>query len=212
MEKNMRLGPTVDQVTEALIPIYEGYVYRKKLIAQLNEQLGTHNLMFQSEKNAFFIMDKIAVSGWYDPVDDIRMINIVHAPGLKKLFIPDLDNLSFLISQTIKHETLHQRQLKYRYDKRYKIGKKDYRHKYQHQESQYLADPEEIHAYAHDIALEIFYYYPERNPLHVIDHIDKTRKLSSYNYYRSTYRKQPWDQVKQSLLKQVKKWLPHVTL
>ena len=90
MEKNMRLGPTVDQVTEALIPIYEGYVYRKKLIAQLNEQLGTHNLKFQSEKNAFFIMDKIAVSGWYDPVDDIRMINIVHAPGLKKLFIPDL--------------------------------------------------------------------------------------------------------------------------
>ena len=208
----MRLGPTVEQVENAILPIYQGTVSRKQLIDVLNQEFGTPTLTFHSEKNVYFLPYFLSVSGWYDPVDDQRAVNIVHATKIKKLLISDLTEFSFLVSQTIKHETIHQRQQKYKYDKRYKISKKDFRKKYKQSEAIYLADPEEIHAYAHDIALETLFYYPKKNPLYILENIDKTRKLSSYNYYKSIFRGQPWDQVKQDLIKQTKKWLPHVNL
>ena len=208
----MRLGPTIDQVAEAIIPIYQGTVSKKKLFDTLNERFGTPSLTFRSEKNAYFLPQYLSVSGWYDPSEDLRAVNVVHAPNIKTLWIADIKEFSFLVSQTIKHETIHQRQVKYKYDKRYKISKKDFRKKYKQSEAIYLADPEEIHAYSHDIALEIIHYYPKKNPLYVIENIDKTRKLSVYNYYKSVFRGQPWDQVKKALLKQTIKWLPHVNL
>ena len=208
----MRLGPSVDQVKETIFPLYQGTVSRKKLIYTLNDRFGSSSLEFVSERKPYFLPDFLSVSGSYDPVDDLRSVNIVHASHIRKLFIRDLNRFSFLISQTIKHETIHRRQRKYRYDKRYMVSKKSYINKYRHSESRYLADPEEIHAYAHDIALEVIFFYPKKPPLYVIENIESTKKLDSYNYYKSIFRGQPWNQVKNSLIKQTKKWLPHVNL
>lgn len=208
----MRLGPTVNQVVEAITPIYHGAVSKKKLIDTLNKNFGSSSLYFCGEKNISFLPQQFTISGWYSPSEDLRVINIVHAPKIKTIYIFDLYNFSFIISQTIKHETIHQRQTKYKYNESYKISLKDYRKKFKQSEAIYLADPEEIHAYAHDIALEILYYYPKKNPLYIIKNIDRTRKLWGFNYYKKTFKGLNWYQIKNALLKQTKKWLPHVNL
>lgn len=126
-------------------------------------------------------------------------------------------NFKFLLSQVVQHEIIHKHQYSYRqafedggaclyYD--IKGGdKSDKEH------MDYLAELDEIDAYAHDIAMEIREYYPTTDPMDVLRNINKRRKLWSWNYYRTAFKdSEDWSDVKNRLLKKTYLWLPHVTV
>jgi hypothetical protein len=80
------------------------------------------------------------------------------------------------------------------------------------EEKEYLADPDEIDAYGHDIAMEIKFFYPKQDPYEVLNKIGSKRKLWSYNYYKKTFKGDDWSHIKSRLLKKTYQWIPHTTV
>lgn len=125
-------------------------------------------------------------------------------------------NFRFLLSSVLQHELIHQQQYQRRpaevketclyYD--VKAGEKSDK-----EYMDYLAELDEIDAYAHDIAMEIKEYYPTVNPYEVLATIDQRESLWSWFHYRDTFRdSEDWSAVHNRLLKKTYLWLPHVTV
>ena len=115
-----------------------------------------------------------------------------------------------LLSQVIQHETIHQ--LQYQHRDCHDIAKLDFRdlRGSLNEEREYLADKDEIDAYGHDIAMEIKYHYPGKDPYNILKNISKVRKLPSYNYYKQTFKTTKWSMVKKRLLKKTYNWIKYV--
>jgi len=124
-------------------------------------------------------------------------------------------NFSFLLSQVVQHELIHKCQYSHRqaienggatlyYD--IKAGEKSDK-----EHMDYLAELDEIEAYAHDIALEILHHYPTTDPYEVLRTINRRRKLWSWNFYRDAFRySEDWSDVRNRLLKKTYQWIPLV--
>ena len=122
---------------------------------------------------------------------------------------------SFLLSQVVQHELIHKCQYSHRqeienggatlyYD--IKAGEKSDK-----EHMDYLAELDEIEAYAHDIALEILHHYPTMDPYAVLSSINRRRRLWSWNYYRDAFKySEDWSDVRHRLLKKTYQWLPIV--
>jgi hypothetical protein len=161
--------------------------------------------------------DEYAVSGLYRPETD-KVIIIFHIN--KKRKIVDINeeewvDFKFLLSQTLQHELIHRFQYSKR-DEEYDVTEEiDYRYFdeiSEDEEIDYLKDSDEIEAYSHDIAMEILFHYKKHNPHDVLKRIEKTRKVWSYRYYRSIFKKhnaKEWNVIKKKLLKKAYTWLPH---
>lgn len=122
----------------------------------------------------------------------------------------------FLLSSVIQHELIHKQQFQRRplhchetclyYD--IKAGEKSDK-----EYMDYLAELDEIDAYAHDIAMEIKECYPTEDPYEVLATIDQRDALWSWGHYRDTFKdSEDWSAVHNRLLKKTYLWLPHVTV
>jgi len=122
----------------------------------------------------------------------------------------------FKISQLLQHELIHKHQYSHRvgiegdvclyYD--IKAGaKSDKEH------MDYLAELDEIDAYAHDIAMEIRYFYPQQDPYQVLRNINDRPLIWSWQYYSDAFRDsdEDWSDVRNRLLKKTYQWLPHTS-
>jgi len=139
---------------------------------------------------------EFAVSGYYDS-------SRVRLPILLRLHF-SLDHGSvfkwtqarrkdfvFKVSQVLQHELIHKCQAQYRDEL---LGYKD---------EEYLANKDEIGAYAHDIMLEL---KQNNNGWNMLRHISQYN-IPSYKIYSHSFGQQDWHKVKNRLLKQVFKWM-----
>jgi len=110
-------------------------------------------------------------------------------------------NTMFVLYQTLSHELIHKQQ--YRHRKPDSVvwliplgdgAEMD-------EQQAYLAELDEIDAYAHDIALELVFYHPD-------DHMEVLRtmrspKISSWLLYLTTFEGTEWTEIHHRLLKKV---------
>lgn len=117
----------------------------------------------------------------------------------------------FMLSQILQHEFIHESQFQFRpeqAERKVKVYHSDKISKKRLQQIEYLREWCEIEAYAHDIAMEINYYYGDLNPSTVIKHIDRHKKLYSYKFYKSAFKGTDWTKLKKSLLRKIWRWIP----
>lgn len=155
-----------------------------------------------------------SVSGIYDQDDDKKYIVLNFSKTCKTFTItPEKwKEFKFSVSQVCQHESIHQCQWSMVSDPSLKevTGKLDFRMEQVNDDKEYLADPDEIDAYGHDIAMEIKFYYPKKDPYDVLRNINKYKKLWSYNYYKKTFKGEDWTEIKHHLYKKTYKWIPYV--
>jgi hypothetical protein len=116
-----------------------------------------------------------------------------------------------MLSQILQHEFIHESQFAFRPDqaeRKVKVFHSDKLSKKRLTEIEYLREWCEIEAYAHDIAMEINYYYSHIRPSTVIKHIDSHRKLYSYRFYKRVFKGTDWTRLKKSLLRKIWRWIP----
>lgn len=210
----MYLAPQINQVFETNKSKFIGELPYTTIQRRLNSVFEfPKDLKFKVESFEDFNVGEFNVSGLYDMTTDKRYVILNVSSLANNLCLTEysFEDFKFLVSQAIQHETIHQDQYQFRQcdedpvklDFRNFSGTLD-------EEREYLSDLDEIDAYAHDIAMEIRFYYKNRNPYDVLKSIDKTRKISSYNYYRKTFKKCSWSKIKHKLLLKTYKWIPHV--
>lgn len=191
-----------------------GFVTYKTMSRRLNSIFkDTDDLKFKFVKYDDINVNEYLVGGLYDPIADKKYVIFNVSIYSDEMLIEDWmwSDLVFNISQTIHHESVHQNQLLYRkgieeytkIDFRVLKGTLD-------EDRSYLADLDEIDAYAHDIAMEIKHFYPHMNPYEVLSEISKKRKLSSFTYYKKTFKGCDWSRIKKRLLSKTYKWIKNV--
>lgn len=126
------------------------------------------------------------------------------------------DQFIFLASQILQHELVHKSQFQKRpADVHHLSFYYDIpaRNDSLQEEQDYMAELDEIDAYAHDIALEILRHYPDKDPYRILATLPRRRLCFSWNLYKKAFRNcDDWSQVKHRLYSKIYKWLPYVTL
>lgn len=209
----MFLAPALDEKLESRKYRLLGAPYYETIIRVLRRAVGEKDLKFRYELFDDFSENEYSVSGLYDMSEDSRYVIFNFSNNANSLTINHnrWNEFKFLISQAIQHETIHQLQWQNR-DCGDEPVKLDFRSLVGNAEDdkEYLSDPDEIDAYGHDIAMEIKYYYPNKNPYRVLSRIQNTRKIPSYKYYKSTFKGCDWTKIHNKLLTKTYKWIPHV--
>ena len=212
----MYLAPVIDETLESIRSKIVGKSSYFYITSVLNRAFkNTERFKFRYETFENYSKDDYSVSGLYDMDKNQRhiIINFPKCSGKIEITPKMWRDFKFSISQVCQHETIHQDQWQYResdgepcmIDFR-RLSETDI------DEKEYLADSDEIDAYAHDIAMEIKFCYGRQDPLEVLRNIDSKRKLWSYNYYKKTFKGDDWTIIKKRLLKKTFLWLPHVTI
>ena len=113
----------------------------------------------------------------------------------------------FLINQNLQHEMIHRVQTLNRNDthwcKYYKIEAKGPFHRLE--ERVYLSDIDEVEAFAHDLAMEIEFYYPKSKIDEVLRNPSRFRKLTTYKVYKNAFKNTNWTNIRKILLKKTYK-------
>lgn len=170
-------------------------------------------ISFKLERYEDYGLTEFSIGGVFDSTDN-RCYVVLNFPKYKKFNLSERvwKDFKFTISQTCQHELIHLKQNSYREDtddeelvdfRKLVQGDGDDR--------DYLAEIDEIDAYAHDIAMEILMYYPFSDPYHILRTINDRSRLYAYSYYCKTFKDDDWSDIRKLLLKKVYKWLPHVT-
>lgn len=154
-------------------------------------------------------------SGWFDTSrkKNAIVLNMHFSPSRKsfKFTKKNYSGFIFMFSQIVQHEFIHQSQYAFRPEQSDRIIKVHYSDKISRErvkEIEYLSTWCEVEAYAHDIAMEIKYYYGNLNPENVIKQIDNYRKLYSYLVYKKAFKGLEWNRLKKSLLRKIWRWIP----
>ena len=213
----MHLAPVIDQVLELKKSKLLGRLTYYQIAGILTRGYKRAEIPFKFRFETFedYGSDDLSVSGLYDMEEDIKYI-ILNFPKETKHFTISEKNwreFKFAVSQVCQHETIHQLQWENReldgepceIDFRNLTGSIS-------EEKEYLADIDEIDAYGHDIAMEIKYSYPKKDPYEILRTIDSRKKVWSYNYYKKTFKGDDWSKIKNRLLKKTYQWLPYVTV
>lgn len=172
---------------------------------------------FRYETFEDYSREDYSVSGMYDMDEDVKYI-ILNFPKSCKTFTlrPEKwKEFKFAVSQVCQHEAIHQCQWSMVSDPSLRDRQKeklDFRIEQDDEDMDYLADPDEIDAYAHDIAMEIKFFYPKKDPYKVLQNINKHKKLWSYNYYKKTFKGEDWEEIRHHLFKKTYKWIPYVNV
>lgn len=207
----MYLAKEIDQALEKSKPKLLGTNSYKSITYNLNKSFGKKDLKFRYETFDNFEENDFSVSGLYDMHTDVRYIVFNFASTTNKITLEDWRVFKFETSQAIQHESIHQLQWQHR-DPGDDSWKLEFRlmQEADDDDPEYLSDVDEIDAYSHDIAMEIKFYYPQRDPYEVFRNINKCRKLASYNYYKKTFRNCDWLDIKKRLLTKTYRWLRYV--
>ena len=171
---------------------------------------------FKYETYNEYLSGDYSVSGIYDMDEDVKYIVLNFSKNCKTFNLrPETwRDFKFSISQVCQHESIHQHQWQFRDASDFEKESLDFRNidGPVDEDQEYLSDPDEIDAYAHDIAMEIKYCYPKKDPYLVLRNINRYKKLWSYNYYKKTFRGEDWSEIKHRLYKKTFRWIPHVTV
>ena len=185
----------------------------KRLNAVLRSQRGKaritkSQIIADNEK----IRQTFDVLGWAE--DDRIFINILVSPKREYMTFTNsiYRNFVFQVSMAVQHELVHRNQIS-RYHKAFlRRIPVTYKSSISHERIQnieYYSEWREIDAYAHDIAMEINYFFPSLDKLWVVRHIDRhSRKLAHYRRYRDTFVGTEWSEVRKLLIKKIVRWLP----
>ena len=213
----MYLAPAIDQVLEDKKSKLLGRPTYYQIAGTLTRGYKKADIPFKFRFETFddYGPEDLSVSGLYDMEEDIKYI-ILNFPKEQKHYSITNENwrdFKFAVSQVCQHETIHELQ----WQNREKDGEPctiDFRNLTGSilEEKEYLADIDEIDAYGHDIAMEIRFCYPKKDPYEILRTIDKRKKLWSYNYYKKIYKGDDWSRIKKRLLKKTFQWMPYVTV
>jgi hypothetical protein len=161
------------------------------------------------------IKQNYTFSGYYETERKKNAIVLsVHLNPSKRTFKftkQNYNGMIFMFSQIAQHEFIHESQFYFRPDqaeRKVRVYHSDKISKKRLEQIEYLREWCEIEAYAHDIAMEINYYYGNMNPSTVIKHIDKHTKLYSYMFYKRAFKGTDWNRLKKSLLRKIWRWIP----
>lgn len=171
---------------------------------------------FRYETYADFDREDYSVSGLYDMETDIKYVILNFSQKCKAFNLTEKNwqDFRFSISQVCQHELIHQCQWQHKDVSDYEHEPLEFRTKSEtkEEEQDYLLDPDEIDAYGHDIAMEIKYFYPKKDPYFVLRNLNRYRKIWSYKYYKDTFKGEDWFDVRKDLYKKIYKWIPYVTV
>jgi hypothetical protein len=211
----MFLAESINDTLESKKSKLVGWNGYYTIVSVLNRAFGQKDLKFKLETFDYFEKDDYSVSGLYDMNEDKKYIILNFSSRHIDITLQpyDWNKFKFLVSQVIQHETIHQFQWTFRepYQEKLQLDFRNFSGS-KEEEKLYLSELDEIDAYAHDIAMEIKFFYPKRDPYDVLRNINKSRKLWSYFYYKKTFRGDEWQPIKSRLLKKTFKWLPYVTV
>ena len=216
----MYLAKDINQRIDRWAPKLWGSLRHSQIQRRIQNCLRPFGVRVDLQPDATLEAHQSCMSGLFDSEIDGRNITItLHFSDCVDEFIIDEHNWSefrFQLSQVLQHELLHRSQSERRqhidnpftlyFDvKASKKADKD--------QMDYLAEFDEIDAYAHDIAMEIRYFYPRRNPYDVLRNIHRCRKVWSWRYYARSFRHSAdWSEVRNRLLKKTYQWIPHISI
>lgn len=145
------------------------------------------------------------VSGHYDssrmrqPINLVVYFSLEHGARFRWTGTR-VNEFRFKVSQVLQHELIHKCQAQYRLE-----GELGYPACFDKnkQEQLYLANKDEIGAYAHDIMMEL---KQQKGRWTILRQIGRYN-VPSYNIYKQAFGSKDWHKVKHRLLKQVFKWM-----
>lgn len=146
-------------------------------------------------------IDSFFIGGYYQDFDVVVELSVSTKSKYLVIENDHVDNFLFLLSQVICHELIH-----YMQDIARNGNMPSMRHsrRYLTDDQKYLSDPDEIQAYAHDVAMELQRHYPN-DVLGALRKASKKRKSVSLKYYNKTF---GWtDVTMHRLLSHTYKWL-----
>lgn len=160
----------------------------------------------------------ILVSGSFEFTNKRKWIQLVlyvspsrthlhFTPAFYKFFL-------FQITTTIKHEMLHKEQFlrSMNADRRVRVSYSKRIRSKRREDIEYLRRWHEIDAYAHDLAHEIFFYYPGIDSTEIVQYLDQYHRLTAFQLYARTFRGTDWDDIRKTLVGRTLKWIPFVDL
>ena len=211
-----KINRRVDQLRGTLV----GPVALEVVEQQVQQSLRPWGVKVTVQGDETLTRTEFVCSGSYDYTKRKQPIDVVlHFNHRCKNYVftrQKWRDFRFKISQLLQHELIHKHQYSHRvgiegdvclyYD--IKAGaKSDKEH------MDYLAELDEIDAYAHDIAMEIRYFYPQQDPYQVLRNINDRPLIWSWQYYCDAFRDsdEDWSDVRNRLLKKTYQWLPYTS-
>ena len=217
----MYLAAKINRKLDSMRPVLKGSVPLDIVLAEVEAALKPWGAKVYLIPDAELSRPQFTCSGIYDYTKKKQPIEIVlHFHEGNRCFNftrRAWREFKFLLSQVLQHELIHKSQYSYRaeltgggvclyYD--IKGGAKSDK-----EMMDYLAELDEIDAYAHDIAMEILEYYPTVDPYEVLRTINRRKKIWSWNYYKAAFKdSEDWSDVRNRLLKKAYKWIPYTTV
>jgi len=164
----------------------------------------THALDCMDFENINFV----AIGGSYDEDEDLIYLDF-YASNYEDDFIeikPEFwKQFSFELSQTLQHELIHREQY---YNRTSDFCSRIYKFDdINDKEREYLSNSDEIDAYSHDIALEIYHFYKKNKHSDVFSRISRKKHCKSYEIYENCFKGSDWKHIKNKLLKKTYKWV-----
>lgn len=212
----MYLAPIIDEVLESKKSKLIGRNTHYYVTSVLNRAFKkVEPFQFRYETYYDYGKDDYSVSGLYDMDTDKKYVILNFPKDYRYFHLDDArwEEFKFSVSQVCQHESIHQCQWSFREDTEYEKTPLEFRNKEDEPLDEiqlYLSDPDEIEAYAHDIAMEIKFYYPKSNPYEVLKAVSRKKKLWSFNYYKKTFKGEDWGIIRKHLLKKTYRWLSYV--
>ena len=206
----MYLEPVLSKKLQEVKDQFYGEMPYRKIISILNKHFKQDDFIFHLSPRVGFGLNDFAVAGYYDQEFDLCHIKILVSKHYQYLPFESSQwtNFHFAVLQVCCHEAIHQTQWQFReYDSQAHYNQKLSFSAPKYKEKIYLADPDEIEAYAHDIAMEIKFYYPKKDPVDILKHINRFKKIWSFFYYKHTFDDDHWITIKSKLLRKTYKWL-----
>jgi len=216
----MHLAPKINRRIDKLRTLLQGSVPLEIVVFQVQQTLKPWGVNIYITDDDNLARSECAASGIYDCTKKRRPIEIMlyFNPRVRRYKFTNKTwaDFRFLLSNVLQHELIHKEQYLHRpvagnatclyYD--VKAGEKSNK-----EYMDYLAELDEIDAYAHDIAMEIKEYYPTIDPYEVLATINQRKKLWSWKHYKQTFKdSEDWSDVRNRLLKKTYLWLPQVTV
>jgi len=178
-----------------------GHDELRKVFYEAVKPLGVRVVLIRDDlpKNAF------AIGGFYEPWRKRQPICIELFVSKKtdshRISKKWLSNTMFTLYQTLSHELLHKQQYSHRRPDSVVwliplAGGVE-----MDEQQAYLAEIDEIDAYAHDIALELVFYHPD-DCFEVLRTM-QSHKISSWQLYVDAFDGTDWSEIHNRLLKKV---------
>lgn len=156
------------------------------------------------------------IGGEFDPYRFKRPITIIihlNPSNLIKFTDKRRKRFLFLLNQTLQHEMLHKHQFIKRGENRFYAKVVNFARcssKTRMRTLEYFANMDEIDAYAHDLAMEIKFYYPNENYHFVLNNISKFKHLAVWDTYKKAFKGARWLHIREELLRKTNTWLPTI--